>query len=373
MLVLNIRKLGEEMQFELAPRSYVILPDSEGDGEFEAFLMDFMLSRALAILKRVVKGNKEQPGPTFKSDNQKEEDDPDESTRPRTHHESSQGSNAAGSKPQKNWKAAVAEASPVPVIRWEPRPTRPLDRNSVDTALKIAHRYVSQEVSIKIQPEEWFVLRDARLDCEVDSKDSELGASINSEQREAAAVALSALPPNCQLSLLLNNVWLLKPSLNGGGNGRGILLFDRLPEGSSVPDNDSVPSLLLAWQAAVGRRGAQGINDARHGCVLQKCVEEPHLVNRGVLMQHWPTGKAVDCQLNDEKATEGKPAEEAVPLPEPSWFKYNLRIWMLASLGLSPSCWLHNEGYIDLSGLEFTNKLIPGAHVTNQVRLLLSM
>ena len=59
MLALNLRKLGEEVH-HLAPRSYVILPQRECDGEFDAFVKDFMLSRALAILKFIAEPHGEQ-------------------------------------------------------------------------------------------------------------------------------------------------------------------------------------------------------------------------------------------------------------------------------------------------------------------------
>ena len=363
MLALNLRKLGEEVH-HLAPRSYVILPQRECDGEFDAFVKDFMLSRALAILKFIAEPHGEQIEITAANDVEMRDNDPDESTRPRTHHESSQRLSASGEKTSTHKKAAESDSS-VPVIRWEPHPTRPIDRDIVNTVLEVAQRYVSRLVPFEIRQDEWSTLRSARLDCNVQAG---IEACISEEQLEAAAATLSALPPKCQLSLLSKNVWLLKPSLNGGGNGRGILLFDRLPEGSSLPGNDGIPSLLLAWQAAVGRCGVQGLNDARHGCILQKCIEDPHLVNRRILMRHWPTGQHRGCEPRDEMAIEREGVEDAVAAPETSLFKYNLRIWMLASLGQSPSCWLHREGYIDLSGLEFTNKLIPGAHVTNQVR-----
>jgi len=365
LLALNLRKLGEEVH-HLAPRSYVILPQREIDGEFDAFLKDFMVSRALAILKNVVESGDEPSEQTAISDAQLQEDDPDESTRPRSHHESSQRLSTSGGKTHVGRQVGADIDAPVPVIRWEPHPTQPIDDKVVNTALEVARRYLSRLVPLEVRQDEWCILRNAKLDCNASAG---TGACVSDEQREAASATLSALPPECQLSLLLKNVWLLKPSLNGGGNGRGILLFDRLPEGSSMPGNNSIPSLLLAWQAAVGRCGVQGLNDARHGCILQKSVEDPHLVNRRILMLHWPTGQHLNCEPRDKITVESGSVDGKIAVPETSWFKYNLRIWMLASLGQSPSSWLYQEGYIDLSGLEFTNKLIPGAHVTNQVRL----
>ena len=111
-----------------------------------------------------------------------------------------------------------------------------------------------------------------------------------------------------QLGLLRDNVWLLKPSLNGGGNGRGIMLLDRLPLGGSPGSGrDNVPALLLAWVAAVGRSGSGGQNDLKHGFVLQKAVERPHLLNRELLLRHWPAVQARLCSAGGFKCKSGVP------------------------------------------------------------------
>jgi hypothetical protein len=209
-----------------------------------------------------------------------------------------------------------------------------------------------------VAPEEWAVLGAARLDLPC--------CSLPADQRAAAATLLAAAPAGCQLSLLRDGIWLLKPSLNGGGNGRGILLLDRLPAGAAAaPCDPAAPGRLLAWAAAVGRAGSGGLNDARHGCVLQKAVERPHLLDRARLLRCWPNGQPrpeeVGTGPQEEEEEEG--GEEA-----PQLFKYNWRLWMLGSLAPAPAAWLHREGYADLAGCEFTRRLLPGAHVTNQLR-----
>jgi hypothetical protein len=207
---------------------------------------------------------------------------------------------------------------------------------------------------------EWEILRSARLAAP-------LPADVaGSAQRDAARAALAALPPSCQLGLLRDNVWLLKPSLNGGGNGRGILLLDRLPAGSSAGASASstVPALLLAWVASVGRSGSGGLNDMKHGCLLQKAVERPHLLNRELLIKHWPTGYPLPSQPQPQPqpqlASAGDSAEQ---------YKYNWRVWVLGSLAAlpSPAAFMHAEGYIDMCGLPYTPALVPGAQVSNQM------
>ena len=188
------------------------------------------------------------------------------------------------------------------------------------------------------------------------------GMKYGGGSKARARGALAALPPSCQLGLLRDNVWLLKPSLNGGGNGRGIMLLGRLPLGCSPGSagRDDVPALLLAWVAAVGRSGSGGQNDLKHGFVLQKAVERPHLLNRELLLRHWPTGHPLPSQPLPPATADDGPAEH---------FKYNWRAYVLASLAApSPSAYLYDAGYVDLCPLAFTRALNPGAQVSNTVR-----
>lgn len=137
-----------------------------------------------------------------------------------------------------------------------------------------------------------------------------------------------------------------------GGNGRGILLFDRLPEGADVAEQ------LLAWMVSVGRAGTGGVNDAKHGYILQKAVEHPHLLDRGTLLQHWPGGFPRSDEVPTVAIVQDVPQE---------LYKWSWRIWVLGSMGADPgpSAWLYKESYLDLSGLPFTRKLYAGAHVSN--------
>ena len=159
--------------------------------------------------------------------------------------------------------------------------------------------------------------------------------------RRRAGELLQALPPRCQLGLLRGNLWALKPSLNGGGNGRGIVLMDRLPRRSSE---------LLRWVAAVGRGGTAGAQDAQDGCLLQKLVEEPHLLDQQLLGLSEPGGPG------------------AGPPCAPGLFKYNLRLWVLSSMGSPPSVWLYRDSYVDLAARTFTEALHPESHITNLLR-----
>ena len=352
LLALNLRKLGAEAPL-LAPRSYVLLPapatgpsgeevrsEAAGaDAEFAAFVADFRASRALAILKRVAAAPAGAPDPAAEPEPEPEPEPDCDSQRP-----------------EGLWDREI------PVIPWEPPPSRRIDEACVTVALAVAARCAAAAAedpalfpthgAAAVTDAEWETLRSARLTAPL------LADAAGSTQREAAQLALAALPPSCQLALLRDNVWLLKPSLNGGGNGRGILLLDRLPVGSG---STTVPALLLAWAASVGRSGSGGLNDMKHGILLQKAVERPHLLNRELLMQHWPTGYPLPSQ----------------PLPPPSaaaadateLYKYNWRVWVLGSLVAlpSPAAYLHTEGYIDMCGLPYTPALVPGAQVSNQM------
>lgn len=115
---------------------------------------------------------------------------------------------------------------------------------------------------------------------------------------------------------------------------------------------------LVAWTVSIGRAGTGGLNDAKHGCILQKAVERPHLLDRARLVQHWPGGFP---------RTEDQPmAEESKPVQR-EMHKWNWRVWVLGSMGSEsgPSAWLYNESYADLCGLPFTTKLLASAHVSN--------
>ena len=345
LLALNLRKLGPEAAL-LAPRAYVVLPataDSQqgggagtgGDSEFAAWLLDFKVSRALAILK-LVAVDAPEPEPERELEPKKVED---------------------GARPEGLWDREV------PTISWEPPPSQPVDEACVAVALAVAARCASAadgadpmlfpaRGGLSVSDDEWETLRSARLTER---------APLPADAAETARAALAALPPSCQLGLLRDNVWLLKPSLNGGGNGRGIMLLDRLPLGGSPGSGrDDVPALLLAWVAAVGRSGSGGQNDLKHGFVLQKAVERPHLLNRELLLRHWPTGHPLPSQPLPALTPDDGPAEH---------FKYNWRAYVLASLAAPcPSAYLYEAGYVDLCPLAFTRALNPGAQVSNTVR-----
>jgi len=126
-----------------------------------------------------------------------------------------------------------------------------------------------------------------------------------------------------------------------------------LPEGTPA----AVAEQFLAWVVSVGRAGTGGQNDAKHGYILQKAVENPHLLDRARLVQHWPRGFP--------RTDVSTPMSVAPTRHE--MYKWNWRVWVLGSVGSQPgpSAWLYNESYLDLSGLPFTRKLLAGAHVSN--------
>ena len=171
-------------------------------GEFAEFVADFRVSRALAVLKRVAAGAAAgAPEP-----------EPEPGAEPAGG--GGGGPGAQQQAPEGLWGREL------PAIRWEAGPTEPMDSETVAVALAVAERAcLAGGGGGGVSGAEWAVLRRARL-CRG-------AAGIAAEQRVAAADALSRAPPRYQLPLLHDNVWLLKPSLNGGADSRGVELSHR--------------------------------------------------------------------------------------------------------------------------------------------------
>ena len=292
LLALNLRKLqGAEHAF--TPRSYILLP-GDFEEEFQNFVLDFKTSQALAVVKHVA-----TPTPMC------------------------QDVREAGS----SWRPEGLWGRELPEIRWEPGPVaqNPLSKETVEVALLIVESLL-EGIERTISEAEWLQLR--TFDVRSSVKPPEVFTAGQLERCQRAASLMKKLP--LQTSLLYRNFWALKPSC--GQFGRGILLIDRLPED---------PKELLQWAAAVGRGGLKGGNDVKEGCILQKLVEEPHLLDKQLLEKHISSGSA-----------EGK-------------FKYNLRMIVLATLRSPCRIWLYNEGFVSLALCPFTSQLDPLSHITN--------
>eukprot|EP00435_Cladocopium_sp_Y103_P028745 s367_g7.t1 len=298
LLALNLRKLrGGEHAF--APRSYILLP---GDffREFNSFVLDFKISQALALVKHVACGDVEATGPGI-----------------------------TGYTPEGLWGREL------PTIRWEPGPEahQPLSNEIVDVALSIIECRLSEDDCKDGKPLselEWIQIRSFDTQSSLES--------ISTAQVERCRNTWSRvkdLMPEHQASLLHRNFWALKPSC--GQFGRGILLIDRLPED---------PAQLLQWAAAVGRGGLKGGNDVKEGVVLQKLIEQPHLLEKQLL------------------GNQGNSAGDSVSR-DSGKFKYNLRMIVLATLRSPCRIWLYNEGFVSLALCPFTSQLDPLSHITN--------
>jgi len=138
--------------------------------------------------------------------------------------------------------------------------------------------------------------------------------------------------------------------------------MDRLP---------ASPEQLLQWAAGVGRGGRKGANDEREGCVLQKVVEAPHLLDLQALAE-----LRESCDGPDETDSDSDAVERARDMKSPSrqgrlsqltsgLFKYNLRIWVLVSLGSPAGAWLYKGGYVSLASHPFSPEPDPLSHITN--------
>mmetsp|Transcript_39005 Transcript_39005/g.107400 ORF Transcript_39005/g.107400 Transcript_39005/m.107400 type:complete len:539 (-) Transcript_39005:177-1793(-) len=375
LLALNLRKLGgEELLF--TPRSYVL---AWGDDEFESFVSDFKVSQAFAVLKYVSRSPQMER----------------EQCRCSPHFQKGLGPETE--RPE----GLLGREAPKVIWQSGPDQTQPVTDLCVNAALAVARRVLEvfrqgglgsggSFASVTVNEGEWALLRAFHPDAH--PRDTGL-ASFAAEAEEL----LSALPLELQITSLQANYWALKPSLNGGGNGRGILLMDRLPESSWQ---------LLDWAAAVGRGGARGTQDAMDGCVLQKLVEDPHLLDlRRLQDQASQLGDqsgvgphacdGISGGLQDEAScvrescfAEGVAdsvansvggsvvndiatgaslgeALAAVPRCTTGMYKYNFRLWVLANMASPPSVWLYRDSYVDLAAQEFTVALSIASHVTN--------
>ena len=281
LLALNLRKLrGGEHAF--VPRSYVLQPGCLE--EFGRFALDFKISKALALVGRVARGRFADEREGLK----------------------------AAREPEGLWHRQL------PSIAYETSGAGPeVSEDCLDAAMLLLGKAFAGE-GIE---EEW------RRLCDCDTR----GPIPFRDGKECQRLSeVADLQSELQMPLLRWNLWALKPSC--GQFGRGILLIDRLP---------SNPQELLDWAAAVGRGGLKGNNDVKEGCVLQKLVEEPHLLDKELL----------------DRGSLGTPLGPK--------FKYNLRMIVLASLRSPCSIWLYNEGFVSVALSPFSSQLDPLSHITN--------
>lgn len=463
LLTLNLRKLGDEA-LTVIPRSYILqsgrVEHAEASNlwEFAAFEEDFKVSHAVAVLQRFVAA-----------------------AAPLNNGQLGTGCCFEGSlEPEGLWGREAVHV----VWRPGPDPSRPLEDASVEAAFSILRlAVVSGPDAIRVGQELWESIEHFSPLAPV------LLSSAVEARVEEATDLLAALPHVYQPSLVRHNLWILKPC--SGMQGRGVMLLDRLPQ---------YPQQLLQWTVSVGRAGFKASGDEKEGCVLQKLIETPGLLDRELLLKFWPPGldshvrpssfeetpqyagsrgaiagslsvnplsrettsssavfhakhggskdhAAVDavhllvgslsgqrfegvivswlgnkgfgfiqsealelrqlisgkdlffhgsqlsfireglsvsfevvlgqdgrvkaehlCPVHGESAGPKHSLALQVEAPRPALFKYNLRLWMLASLGTPPAAWLYRRGYVDLAPREFTAEPDPASHVTNLLR-----
>ena len=284
LLALNLRKLCDA-EYTIAPRSYILLPE-DPLGHFHLFVQDFKISQAFAVLRRVVElassaGDNQPSGPRVS-----------EIALEEIHAKPKRS-------PEGLWGRELVD------IDWEPgsEPTQALTPAQVSAAIAVVRRAIYAErsgscglCSISISEDEWCLLQ-----CFSWFSRWEQDAANVFDSESSSRVALELLreaPARYQVSLLRNNLWVLKPS--NGQFGKGQLILDRLP---------AKPAQLLQWAADVGRGGLKGTADQKEGCVLQKLVESPHLLSRQLLLDCWPPGGS--SFLPSSSASRGEEAEYA--------------------------------------------------------------
>ena len=306
LLALNLRKLGGA-ELSLAPRSYILQTGNCMEEEIEGFILDFKVSRALAIVQHF-------SGLTCMA-----EPCPTPTACP----------NRNSCTPEGLWGREL------PDIEWEPGPVHASSSlEAVAAALVVVEQAIRLPVDrwhmhLAIADEEWALIR---------SYDTRSPASRSQDDiRHECRALLERCPIELQLPLLRHNVWALKPSC--GQFGRGILLMDRLP---------ARPAELLDWVACVGRGGQKGGKDLTQGCVLQKLIECPHLLDRQVL----------DFRENGSAQLQGT-------MPQAPTLKYNLRMIVLATLRLPCRIWLYRHGFVSVALRAYTQELNPLSHITN--------
>ncbi|CAE7512800.1 Ttll9 [Symbiodinium natans] len=285
------------------------------DVEIQRFVLDFKVSRALAVVQHV-------SGLSHGVDH--------------TRHGGVQRPRESKSCPPEGlWGREVPE------IEWEPDPVHAsCSLESVSAALAVVRRAV--EVSdrwplelpnLPIGDEEWALIRAYDTHCPATDVHDALG-----ECQKTCKTLLERAPLYLQLPLLRHNFWALKPSC--GQFGRGIMLLDRLP---------ARPAQLLDWAACVGRGGQKGGKDLTQGCVLQKLIECPHLLDKAIL---------------DSRATDNA-SQLCMCMPADPALKYNLRMIIVATLRLPCRIWLYKHGFISVALRAYTEQLNPLSHITN--------
>lgn len=311
LLALNLRKLGgEEMAF--VPRSYVLQLGNYFEDEFRDFEADFKRSQAVAVLRHLA---------AF-----------DDALHEQQARIASAKLPTGDLQPEGSWGRQQVE------VAWQPGPDTSLlvGIDCVTTALVVAQRVVKaaqQKLDMPVVTQhEWSKIRGFSPSA---PWAFDVASTMDALRLEVAAL-LEALPAEFQADLIHRNLWVMKPSC--GQFGRGILILDRLPESTLQ---------LLQWTVSVGRGGLKSGKDEREGCVLQKLVERPHLLDQHALVNLSRGSVAL---------------ERAAPA---RLFKYNFRIWVVAALRAPPSVWLYREGYVSLAMNEFTAAPDARSHITN--------
>eukprot|EP00913_Durusdinium_trenchii_P011920 g11197.t1 len=321
LLALNLRKLGTA-ELGFVPRSYVLkdLDFEEEFQEFRRFSEDFKISRALALVKWVAQeGHATRQVPEVKDASRQAG---------RTEVEGLWGREL----PDITWDDEEDEEDP-----------EGLSDEILETSLSILEATLAQRRAVRGETRRPFDVSAADAQSWVRDVDWQRirrvdwartwNTSVGSEMMERCRSCVGSIMkemPELQVTLLHRNIWALKPSC--GQFGRGILLFDRLPLD---------PQQLLKWAAAVGRGGLKGGNDVKEGCVLQKLIEEPHLLHENLCANSFFASSL------------------------PATFKYNLRMIVLATLRDPCRLWLYREGFVSLAMSPFTPQLDPSSHITN--------
>jgi hypothetical protein len=233
LLALNLRKLGDE-HLCWAPRSYVVLRPAGGavvaagssrQDEVNAFLGDFKASRAIAILQRVVAMHdtcsNERPTCQLSGALVAVEPEPEAEPEPAAAPEPEPEPQPGGSDARRHDDTQRPEGlwdREAPEITWEPRAESPITGSCVDAALSAVGAWaerlsnpVDQNLAFSISDPDWVQLRSCQLD-------SPVADDVAAAQCAAARAVVARLPAKAQPHLLRDNVWLLKPSLNGGAH-----------------------------------------------------------------------------------------------------------------------------------------------------------
>lgn len=130
--------------------------------------------------------------------------------------------------------------------------------------------------------------------------------------------------------------------------------------------SERAPELQLGWTATDPGKERRANSD-NLGCIFQKYVERPHLVDPSKLSVEAPSRPG---ESHNGDAGSGTTLIATMHRPS-GLYKYNIRLWVDISWSAAqPEAWLYEEGYVEFADSPHTDALdVPTAHISNLSKL----